>query len=546
MMREIDQQLENSHADLVIAPVGVGSFAQAVVSHFKQSGRSTSVLTVEPDTAACLYKSLKRGKLTSEQTTSTIMTGLDCGTPSTIAWPLLQAGVDASLSVSDYEAHEALLYLKSQGILVGPCGASALAALRRLSEADKKALGLTKDSVVVLLGTEGAREYTAPRDVSSNDLVVLTQTLVQINSASPSLGSVPGPGEVEIARYITAWLEHRDIETHWIEPTKGRPSVIGVARGTGGGKSLMFNGHIDTVTIMGYEDDPLSGKIVNGKLYGRGAADMKCGIAAAMVALANAKALNLPGDVIFAGVADEEAESLGTEQILEAGWRADAAVVNEPTNLEIYHAHKGFVWLEVNIHGLAAHGSRADLGIDAITKAGHFLVELDRHAKRLQEGTLETKVGQPSVHASLIKGGEETSSYPALCTLSIEYRTIAGQTSETVKQEIQALLDKLVEEVPDFKYDLKVTFNRSPFEIPLDDPFTRLVGDFVGKVTGEEVKMSGGPFWTDCALLADAGIKTLLWGPQGDGLHAKEEWVDVESIRKVTEGLTAIAQEFCR
>ncbi|KAK5994123.1 Diaminopropionate ammonia-lyase [Cladobotryum mycophilum] len=546
MMREIDQQLGDNQPDLVIAPVGVGSFAQAVVTHYKKPNKSTTVVTVEPDTSACLYKTLRQGKLAPISANSpSIMAGLDCATPSSISWPILGSGVDASLSVSDYEAHEACVYLNKLGISAGPCGAASLAALRRLDDSDKMKLGLGKDSVIVIFCTEGTRSYDIPHGVSSDDPVALTQTLVKINSANPSLGSVPGPGETEIARYVTAWLEHRDIENHWIEPTKGRPSVVGVARGSGGGKSLMFNGHLDTVTIMGYEEDPLGGEIKDGKLYGRGAADMKCGLAAAMVALANAKKLGLRGDVIFTGVADEEYASIGTEQVLQAGWRADAALVNEPTEAEILHAHKGFVWLEVDIHGLAAHGSRADLGIDAICMAGYFLVEIHKHARQLQESAGDLTLGSPTIHASLIKGGEEESSYPALCTVTLERRTIAGETVDTVKQEIKDILDRLVKEVPNFKYDLKTTFDRSPFKLSLDHPFTKLVREHVGKALGAEAVVAGAPYWTDCALLADAGIPALLWGPRGYGLHGKEEWVEVESIKQVSEALTGIAAEFC-
>jgi len=304
MPREIEEQLKGQTATHVFAPVGVGSFAQAITTHFRSKDSSTSVIGVEPDVAACLWKSLKAGRPTAISTVHTIMAGLDCGTVSTTAWPILSKGLRASLTVSDFEAHLASFYLKSQGLSVGPCGASTVAALRRLSEDDKARLGITSDSIIVLPCTEGAREYDAPLDVSTDDAVALTQTLVQINSANPSMGSIPGPGETAIASYIAAWLEHRDLESQWIESTKGRPSVVGVSRGAGGGKSLMFNGHIDTVTLVGYDDDPLSGKIENGKLYGRGAADMKCGVAAAMVALANSKRLNLCGDVIFAGVAD--------------------------------------------------------------------------------------------------------------------------------------------------------------------------------------------------------------------------------------------------
>ncbi|KAI5919385.1 tryptophan synthase beta subunit-like PLP-dependent enzyme [Camillea tinctor] len=547
MMHEVDKQVEKgTHIDLVVAPVGVGSFAQAVVSHFKGKETPARVLTVEPDTAACLYKSLRRGEPVAEKTSPTIMAGLDCGTVSSIAWPLLREGIDASATVSDYEAYTASEYLNEHGVSAGPCGAAPLAALRRLSESDKATLGLASDSSILLLCTEGARDYNKPLSVDTEDPVALMQTLVQINSGNPGLGSVPGVGETTIARYIKSWLEHRDIETHWIEPTKGRPSVIGVVRGNGGGKSIMFNGHLDTVTISGYDGDPLSGHINDGKLYGRGSADMKGGVAAALIALSRCKSLNLGGDVIFTGVADEEAESIGTEQVLEAGWRADAAIVSESTNVEIINAHKGFVWFEVDIFGLAEHGSRADLGIDAITRAGYFLVELDKYAQQLTPGGPDALAEQPSVHASIIKGGEEISSYPALCTISIERRTVGGETVEGVTQELCTILEKLQGEVTNFKFDLRCTFNRPAFSIPADHPFVALAGEEVGRTLNEKPVFSKQPYWTDCALLFAQGIPAVLWGPRGGGLHAKEEYVEVDSVRHVADTLTNIAKRFCK
>lgn len=546
MMLEMDGQLGATTPDLVVVPVGVGSFAQAVVQHFKKPGKQTTVLTVEPDTSASLWKSLRCGEsLTTSEKTPSIMAGLDCGTPSSISWSVLRHGVDASSTVSDFEAHQACGYLHSQGVSAGPCGAAPIAALRRLEPSDREKLGLTKDSVVVVFCTEGARDYELPHSVASDDPVELTQTLVKINSANPSLGSIPGPGETAIARYITSWMEYRDIETHWIEPTPGRPSVVGIVRGSGGGKSLMLNGHIDTVTLVGYEGDPLSGNIQDGKLYGRGAADMKCGVAAAMVTLANAKKQGLRGDVIFTGVADEEFESIGTQQVLEAGWTADGAVISEPSNLDILYAHKGFIWFEVDIHGLAAHGSRYDLGIDAICKAGYFLVELDKHASRLTEQVGDAVLGPGSIHASIIKGGEEVSSYPSLVQIQIERRTVNGETPETVRKELEEILDGLVKKVPNFKYDLRTTFHRSSFKAALDHPFTQLVRTHITNTLGKGPVISGTPHWTDCALLADAGIPTLLWGPKGEGLHGKLEYADVESIEQVAKTLMAIAAEFC-
>lgn len=545
MMREIDEQLGDQTPDLVIAPVGVGSFMQAVVSHYKAPGQHSRVLAVEPDTAACLYKSLTKGEPVALETTPTIMTGLDCGTVSSIAWPVLQAGVDASLTVSDYEAHEACGLLHSLGVSAGPCGSAPMAALRRLTSSDKAALGLDESSVVVLLCTEGHREYPVPRNVSFDDAQSLAQTLVQINSANPGTGNVPGPGETEIARYITAWLEHRDIETHWLEPTHGRPSVVGVVRGTGKGKSLMFNGHIDTVTVAGYDGDPLSGQIRNGRLYGRGAADMKGGVAAILVALAQAKKDRLQGDVIFAGVADEEDLSIGTEQLLEAGWRADGAIVCEPTLADLVIAHKGFVWFEVVIHGLASHGSRFDLGVDAISRAGYFLVELDKYAQRLIAGPKHPSLGPGSVHASIVKGGEEPASYPARCTITVERRTVAGESLDQLKTEVEDLLKAAARNVPGLSYDLKVTFSRSAFEIAADHPLVSLVADQIKFVTGREAKMRTEAFWTDCALLADKGVPVVMYGAIGEGLHAKKEWVDLKSVDTVASTLISVSRAFC-
>lgn len=270
---------------------------------------------------------------------------------------------------------------------------------------------------------------------------------------------------------------------------------------------------------------------------------MKAGVAAALVALARAKTQNLRGDVVFAGVADE-AMSIGTEQVLGAGWCADGAVVNEPTGEVIINAHKGFVWLEVDIHGIAAHGSLPAAGVDAITRAGYFLVELVRHSDRLRRGWDDPSVA-PSVHASTIKGGEEPSSYPALCTIVLERRTVAGETPDSVRQEIQRILDTLSKTVEGFKYDLKVTFDRPPFVIEPDHLFAALVGDVVSQSLGSKAEFIQETLWTDYALLATHGVPVLLWGPRGDGLHGKEEWADVASIERVAKALSLLASRFC-
>ena len=242
--------------------------------------------------------------------------------------------------------------------------------------------------------------------------------LVSIESVNPDL--VPGArGETAIADFCQQWLEARGLEVERLESRPGRPSIVGVARGTGGGRSLMLNGHYDTVSLAGFEGDPLRPGVENGRMIGRGAYDMKSGVAAAMVTAAWASRQNLSGDVIVACVADEEHSSWGTEEVL-MNYTADAGIVTEPSGLQAVLSHKGFVWFDITILGRAAHGSRPDLGIDAITKAGHALVALEKWGARLRLGRQHPVLGPATVHASLIDGGEEASSYPAACTITIE------------------------------------------------------------------------------------------------------------------------------
>jgi hypothetical protein len=288
MMFEIEEQLKDEQATHVFAPIGVGSFAQAVTTHFRCKGSATSIIGVEPDTAACLWKSLSRGTPTAIETLPTIMAGLDCGTVSTTAWPILSKGLRASLTVSDFEAHYASVYLQSCGISAGPCSGSTVAALRRLSSKDRTRLGINSDSVIILPCTEGARDYDLPLDVSIEDHVKLAQLLEQITSANSSMSSAPGHRETAIARYIAAWLEHRDLEYEWTESTSGRPSIVAMARSYGSSKSLIFDSYIWTG-----DNDIFGDAVRDSKLQGRRLANRECDAATAMVALTNSKNLGL-------------------------------------------------------------------------------------------------------------------------------------------------------------------------------------------------------------------------------------------------------------
>jgi acetylornithine deacetylase len=371
----------------------------------------------------------------------------------------------------------------------------------------------------------------------------LLAQLVQIDSVNPDL--VPGgAGETQIAKFIQIWLEVRGFETHWLEKTAGRPSVVGVARGTGGGKTLMLNGHIDTVTTAGMQIPALEPRVEAGRMYGRGSYDMKCGVAAMLIAAAQAKKLGLRGDLIVACVADEENASIGTSEVASR-FKADAAIVCEPTNLEMTVAHKGFVWANITTHGKAAHGSRPDLGIDAIAKMGAVLVELEKLAGRFAQNPPHALLGTGSVHASSIAGGEERSSYPASCSLEIERRTVPGETPEMVRAELQAIIDVCVAADPNFRASLEIGLIRQAHECTKNEPIVQSLHLHAQALTGLEPRIVGAPYWTDCAILAEAGIPSFLYGPSGEGAHAAIEWVDLPSVETCVRVYLETIRDFC-
>lgn len=371
----------------------------------------------------------------------------------------------------------------------------------------------------------------------------LLAELVAINSVNPDL--VPGgAGEGEIARFIADWCEEQGLQVHWLEATPGRPSVVAMASGTGGGRSLMFNGHTDTVGAAGMTD-PFRPRLEGARMYGRGAYDMKGGVAAMLVAVAQAKKLGLRGDVIAACVADEEYASLGSFELVRH-FQADAAIVCEPSTLEIVAAHKGFVWAEIEVHGKAAHGSRPGLGIDAIAKMGPVLVELEKLDGRLRASPKHKLLHTGSVHASLIRGGQELSSYPASCKLSLERRSIPGESSATLEAELRGILEGIRANDPQFSYTLTMGLERHPHEIAEDAKILHILRQQATRATGREPQIVGEPFWTDCAVLSTVGIPTFMFGPDGAGAHAAEEWVDLNSVEQCAEIYLETLKEFCR
>ncbi|HZU66537.1 MAG TPA: ArgE/DapE family deacylase [Ktedonobacteraceae bacterium] len=375
-----------------------------------------------------------------------------------------------------------------------------------------------------------------------SEIVKLLRQLVAIDSINPDL--VPGgAGEEKIARFIADWLQEAGLEVHWDEPAPGRPNVIGIARGTGGGRSLMLNAHMDTVGVAGMER-PHDPYIQDNRLYGRGAYDMKGGLAAIMATGAAAKQLQLRGDVIITAVADEEYASIGTGSIVKR-WHADAAIVTEPTDLNICVAHKGFIWFEVETSGVAAHGSLPEIGVDAIAKMGKVLAGLEELDQRLRSAPSHRLLKSGSVHASLIHGGQELSSYPKSCVLGVERRTIPGETKQQVESELPEIFERIAATDPNFKAAVKTLLARDAFEVSEDELIVQTLRRHAAAQLGEEPEIIGQFAWMDSAILSTAGIPTVIFGPGGEGAHAVIEWSDLEQVAKCAQILTAVAKEFC-
>jgi acetylornithine deacetylase len=375
-----------------------------------------------------------------------------------------------------------------------------------------------------------------------SEISELLRQLVAIDSVNPDL--VPGgAGEGEIARFVAGWMERAGLTVTIEEAAPGRPNVVAVARGSGGGRSLLLNAHMDTVGVAGMQG-PHEPYIEGNRLYGRGAYDMKAGLAAIMMATAAARRQSLRGDVILTAVCDEEFASIGTASVVKS-WHADAAILTEPTQLDVCIAHKGFCWLDIETTGVAAHGSLPEVGVDAIIKMGKVLVELEALDRSLRSGPRHPLLGSGSLHASLITGGQELSSYPDRCLLSVERRTVPGETRELVEQQIGAILDRVATDDPQFQASMKTMLVQQPFEIVEDAPVVQTLLRQATRILGDRPAIGGAFGWMDSALLAAAGIPTVIFGPGGDGAHAVVEWSDLDQLQRCADVLIATIEEFC-
>jgi acetylornithine deacetylase len=371
----------------------------------------------------------------------------------------------------------------------------------------------------------------------------LLRDLVAIPSINPSL--VPGAtGERDVAAFVAARLRAIGMDVEVYDALPGRPNVVGLAEGRERGPALMFCGHLDTVGVEGMTApfDPVER---DGCLFGRGAQDMKGGIAGMIHAaeLVLQRGGLRKGRLMVAAVADEEYASAGADALVTRS-TADCAIVTEPTDLQVGVAHKGFSAAEIVMHGRAAHGSRPAEGRDAILRMGRVLAALESHDRWLQARPPDPRLGTGSLHASRIEGGGELSSYPAVCRLQFERRTLPGEPLTVAEDELRAIVDGLRSEDPELTADIRLLLARAPYAI---DPSHPWPGSVLRACThaGRQAGLTGLSFWTDAAILGARGMPTVLFGPGGAGLHSPEEYVRVDHVMGCRDVLVGIVDAWC-
>jgi acetylornithine deacetylase len=367
--------------------------------------------------------------------------------------------------------------------------------------------------------------------------------LVAIDSVNPSL--VAGAaGESNIASAIEAELRNLGLDVETADAAPNRPNVVGILAGSRAGRTLMLCGHIDTVGVFGMKS-PFDPVIANGRLYGRGAEDMKGGVAAMIGAVRRlVETGGLPaGKLIVAAVADEEYASVGAEALV-THFKADAAIVTEPTHLMIATGHKGFAWIEILVEGVAAHGSRPREGRDAILRMGRVLNCLEVLDRKLQSRAPHPIMGTSSLHASMITGGCELSTYPDRCLLQLERRSVEGETGHTALAELEEIISKLRFEDPELKAQARLMFDRLPYQTPSQHFLVPALETLLQKA-GCSPHQGGASFWTDASILGHAGIPSVIFGPGGAGLHSAEEFVQIDQVLLCRDILAELARYVC-
>jgi len=382
--------------------------------------------------------------------------------------------------------------------------------------------------------------------VAAGDAVSLARAMVRIPSVNPLL-EPGGAGEREVAESAARWLARWGFEASTEEVAPGRFNVLARHprdRSGASGPVLLLNGHLDTVGVENMSVPPFEGLVREDRLVGRGACDMKGGVAALLSAAAGLSRTGHGGEIVVALTADEEHASLGMQALVASGLRADAAVVCEPTSLAVMPAHKGFLWLRAIFRGRAAHGSRPDLGVDAIRHAALYLSGLEELAARLATGAPHPLLGHASFHVGTITGGSAPSVYPDRCEVVLERRTLPGEEMDEAERAFAEALGALASREGSMDAVLERTLARPGTEVASDAPLVRgLLA--AAAAEGVEPRVKGMTAWVDAAYLNEAGIPAVCFGPGSIAqAHSADEWAPVIEIERCGRVLERFARAF--
>lgn len=387
---------------------------------------------------------------------------------------------------------------------------------------------------------------------SGNEIVELLTRMVK----APSHPGIPRQEEA-VVKEISTYLKAYDIEPVITEICEGRPNLIATIAGSLPGPHLLFCGHTDTVPPnVQSSTDPFAAIEKNGRLYGRGTADMKGAVAAMAGALAGLKISGelKVGKVTLAAVIDEEMKSLGAESLILSGFKADAAVVGEPTSNKIAIGHKGLEWLQVDFEGRAAHGGAPQAGINAISAAAYFIYLVEKELIPAFQQKRDPVLGLPAINMGTISGGDQPSTVAAHCRIKLDRRWVTTETIEQVFGDLENLLQRVRKERPGLKTRVSrvpggmATMIHGPMTIDPNHPLVQAAQKALEDFEQPTEPLSVFPAWTDASLLShEVGIPTIIWGPgELDYAHSPEENIGLADVVLAAELYAAAALHFTR
>lgn len=387
-----------------------------------------------------------------------------------------------------------------------------------------------------------------PKTNPGNAAIRLTAELVSIDSVSPSL--VPdAAGEARIASYLSDRLRAAGYAVRLVlADDRRRVSLIAERTGSRPGRTVVLNGHLDTVGVEGMPA-PFTPRIENGRLYGRGASDMKGGVAGLVVAAEQLAAADAPGTVIVALVADEEDASVGAEAVLQelADREMDLCLIAEPTWLDIAGAHRGYAVVDVAFRGRAAHSSQPDEGVDTIRATGQLLNAIADADDALRRQPKHPLLSHGSLMATVVRAGSATFTVAADADIAVERRILPGESPAHALDEVRALVDPIAAATPGLKSEVRLTHARDAWQADASGAaadFTDLLVDALQSAGAPSPATTGAPYWMESALWQAAGVPTVVCGPAGGGLHAVDEWVEVAQLERFAVAVTDAVGRF--